>query len=104
MHDLLEIAFAQAEQRRAVHLGIAADIIMQPRLEGLAVAGDPGLVDLVFGVDEHRLGIPVIHLARQIVAAFQDQDPLARGGQPLRQRRSAGAAADDDQVVVEFRQ
>ncbi|RRQ83069.1 hypothetical protein CUR49_17575, partial [Enterococcus faecalis] len=39
-------------------------------------------------------------LARQVAAAFEDQDTLAGRRQRLRQRRAARAAADHDQVVV----
>ena len=51
-------------------------------------------------VDEHRLGIPVVHLPGQEVAPLEQQDLLARAGQGVGQRAAAGPAADDDDVVV----
>ncbi|WIG57181.1 MAG: hypothetical protein OJF61_002969 [Rhodanobacteraceae bacterium] len=58
--DFLEVALAQAEQRGAVHLGIAAHEIMQARMERLAGLVVPGFVRLVRVVDEDRLRAPVV--------------------------------------------
>ena len=95
-----EVALAKAQQRRAVDLGIAADVIVQPRVERLAVLSVPGLGGLVTAMHEDFARAPVRGLARQVVAPLEDQDPLAAGGEPLRQGAAPGAAADDDQVVV----
>ena len=100
MNHLAKVALAHPEQRRAIDLGVAADIVMQRRAEAVAVRVCPRLVGLVGAVDEHRLRVPVLFLARQIVAAFEDQDALAGRRQPLRQRGAAGAAADHDQVIM----
>ena len=101
--DLVEVALAQAEQGRAIDLGIAPDVAMQARLEGRAVAAVPGLVDLVAAVDEDGLGVPVGLLARQVGAALQDEDALASGGEAVRHGAAARAAADDDDVVMVLR-
>ena len=53
----------------------------------------------VAAVDEHVLCEPVLGLARQPVAALEQQDALARRRQPMYERAPAGAAADDDHVV-----
>ena len=98
--QLAEVAFAQAEQGGAIHFGIAADEIVQAGMKRAAVAAVPRFLRLVGGVDEDGLGIPVAPRARQIVAAFQHQDALARAGQAVRERGAAGPAADDDHVVV----
>src|SRR5215831_5858574 len=99
MRQFAEIAFAQAQQDGAVHLGIAADPVMDARLERLAVLVMPGLARLVAVLGEHGLRTPVFPLARQVIAAFEDQDALARRGE-LMGERAAGAAADDDHVVT----
>ena len=54
----------------------------------------------VLAVDEHRLGIPVVHLSGQEVAPFEQQDPLARRGQRVGQGAAPGTGPDDDHVVV----
>ena len=95
-----EIALAQPQQHRAVHLGIAADPIVDAGMERLAVFVVPGLVRLVAFAGEYRFAAPVLPLARQIIAAFEDQDPLAGGGEAVREGSASGAAADDDDVVT----
>src|SRR6185437_14481160 len=94
------VLFAQAEERAAVDLGVAADEIMQAGMEALPVATVPGFLGLIFGVDEHLLGAPVIVFALEVVAAFEEQDPLARRSEPQRQGPAACARADDDHVVA----
>ena len=100
MDDLVEIALAQPEQRRAINLGIAADEIVELRAEGAPPRVYPCLRGLVSAVDEDGLRAPVRFLARQIVAAFEDQDALSGRGKRLSQRSAAGAASDNDHVVV----
>lgn len=78
MADFAEIALAHAKERAAIDLGIPADIIMQARVETLAVPAVPGFLRLVGAVHEHRLGIPVGARARQVAAALDEQDALAR--------------------------
>ena len=51
-------------------------------------------------VDEDVLREPVLRLARQPVAALEQQDALARRGEVAGQRAAAGAGADDDHVVA----
>ena len=48
-----------------------------PGLERLAVGVVPGVLRDVLAVDEHRLGVPVVHLPGQEVAPLEEQDPLA---------------------------
>ena len=96
----LEILASQPDQRRAVDLGIAADVIVQAGMEGLAALVVPGLVRLVLAVDEDGLGIPIVRLAFEKVAALQHEDAFARGGEAARQRSPAGAAADHDHIIM----
>ena len=100
MPDLAEILPAQPEQRRAVHLGVAADVVMYPGMERRAVAVVPGLLGLVLRLNEYRGRIPVLPLARQIIAALQQQDALARRGEPVSQRATSRTTADDDEIVT----
>ena len=48
----------------------------------------------------HRFRIPVIGLAGEEIAAFEQQYPLARRRQRVSERASASAAADNDHVIV----
>src|SRR6516225_8917492 len=99
MRQFAEIAFAPAQQDGAVHLGVAADPIVDAWLERLAVLVMPGLARLVAVLGEHGLRTPVFPLTRQVIAAFEDQDALARRGEAISKRAAAGAAADDDHIV-----
>ena len=96
----VEVALAQAEQGGAIHLGVAADVVVQARMERLALGAVPGLGGLVLAIDEHRLAAPVLLLARQIVAALDQQDAPAGGRQAMGERCAAGAGADDNKVIV----
>ena len=50
-------------------------------------------------VDEHVLREPVLRLARQPVAALEQEDPLARGREVAGDGAAARAGSDDDHVV-----
>jgi hypothetical protein len=98
--QLSEILAAHPEQHRAVELGIAADKVVLARLKFVAFAAQPVLGIVVPALDKDLLGISILLLAVQITAAFQDQDPLTRGGQPVGEGAPACAAADDNHVVL----
>src|SRR6185503_12116210 len=95
-----EILPAKAEERCAIEFRVAANIVVSVRMERLAFLVVPvffGLV-LAFEVDHRR--IPVCFLARNKVAALQNQNPFSRRGKPICQRASSGAAANDNDVVL----
>lgn len=98
--ELLQIPRSQAVQRRAVQLGGAADVVVDLRLEGLAVGVVPGVFRDVASLGEHRVRAPVLGLAGQEVAPFQQQDALAAGRERVGQRPAARSGADHDHVVV----
>ena len=98
--DLAEIPLAQPQEDGAVELRIAPDVVVDARMERLAVLVVPSLPGLVLVVDEHGLAVPVVLLARQVAAPFQQQDSLAGRGQLVSKRATASAGADDDDVVV----
>jgi hypothetical protein len=101
--DLLEVALAKAEHRRAVELGLAADVVVDPGLEALAALVVPGLLGNVAVLDEDLVRVPVLDLAGQPAASLEDQDPLPRRRQVPGEGAAAGAAADDDDVEVQVR-
>jgi hypothetical protein len=55
---------------------------------------------LVLAVDKDSLRAPIRFLARQIVAAFEDQDALSGRGKRMGERSAAGAASNDDHIVM----
>ena len=101
--ELLEVLLPQAVERGAVELRRAAHEVVDLRLERLALVVVPGVLRDVAVVDEHVLGKPVLRLAREPVAALQQQDPLARRRQVPCERAAAGTGSDDDHVVVSHR-
>ena len=60
----------------------------------------PGVLGHVAVVDEDVVRGPVRRLAREPVAALQQEDPLPRGGEVTGERAAAGARPDDDHVVA----
>ena len=101
--QLAEVVLAQAIERRAVELRRAADAVVHLRLERVAVVVVPGVGRDVAAVDEDVGGRPVLRLARQPVAALEQEDALARRGQAVHERSAARTAADHDDVVVAHR-
>src|SRR5262252_3797482 len=98
--DLAEILLAHAEEDRSVELCVPADEVLLVRPEGIAVLVVPDLAGQVAVVDEDLAAVPVFWLARQVAAALQQQDPLAGRRQLVCERATAGARADDNDVVV----
>ena len=98
--QLAEVLRAQPEQRRAVELRVAADVVVGLGRELVAVLVVPELGSPIPALDEHRRRAPVLPFTREVVAAFQEQHALARRCQPMRQRAAAGPGADDDHVIV----
>ena len=87
-------------QGGAVELRLAAHVVVDARRERLALVVVPGVLGDVAVLDEDLVGVPVLDLARQPVAALEEEDPEARRGEVPGERPAAGAAADDDDVVV----
>ena len=99
MLELAEVLLAEAVERRPVELGRPADEVVDLRLERRVLLVVPGVLGHVAVVDEDVVGGPVRRLAREPVAALEEEDLLAGGSQVPRERAAAGAGADDDDVV-----
>ena len=95
-----EILFAQTEQSSAVKLRVAAHVIVGVRVEILAVLVKPGLLGVVVAVHVDDLGVPVCLLARNVVAALENQDPLSGRRQVVGERSATRTGSDDDYVVA----
>jgi len=65
-----------------------------------AVGVGPGFLSLVAAVDEDDLRVPVVAATGQVVAALDEEDALAGGGEALGEGGAAGSGADDDDVVM----
>src|SRR5665213_681105 len=100
MLHFLKIAFPQAEERRAIHLRIAADPVGGLRMEGLALAILPDFVRMVAVLKKDCLGVPILFLLRQKSAAFKDENTLPARSEPLGESAAARARPDDDDVVM----
>ena len=98
--ELAEVLRTQPEQRRTVELGVAADVVVHLRGELVAVPVEPELRCAVRALDEHRGGVPVVALARQVVPAFEQQDSLAGRSDAVGERAAARPRTDDDHVVM----
>jgi hypothetical protein len=102
MLDAAEVLLAQAIERGAVHLSGTAHIVIRARLVALSLGIAPDIGGDVAALLEDFLRIPVLGLALEPTAAFQDQNAPARGCEMMRQGAAAGTAADDDNVIVGF--
>ena len=100
MLQLAEVLLAKPVQGGAVHLRRSTDEVVDTGLEGLAARVVPRVRRDVAVVHEHVLVRPVLRLARQPVAALEEQDALARRREVACERAAARAAADDDDVVA----
>ena len=97
--ELPEVLLPESIEGGAVELGLAADVVVDPGLEALALVVVPRVLRHVTVLDEDLAGVPVLDLARQPVAAFEQEDPLPGWGEVPGKRAAAGSGADDDHVV-----
>src|SRR5690349_18180280 len=95
-----EIFFAQAEQRGAVKLGVAADVVVGVGMQIFAVFIKPGFFGVVVGVHVHELRIPVRLFARNVVATLENENPLSRRSQVIGEGSTTRAGSDNDYVVA----
>src|SRR5690349_6670589 len=100
MPNLTEVFFTQSKERSAVELRVTANEIIRVRVQLFAFAIAPRLFRVVSRFEVYGARAPVVLLAWNIVAAFQDQDLLARGREFVGQRAATRARADDDYDVV----
>src|SRR5258707_5176331 len=97
--DLAEVGWPQPVEGGTVHLRRAAYEVVHLRLERIAVGVVPGVGGYGPAVDEDGVRVPVRELARQEVAALEEQDLLSRPREGVGERSAAGTAAHDDDVV-----
>ena len=100
MAQLAKILRAHAQKRRPIDLGIAADIIMDARMERLAVFIKPCFLGRVFAIGKNRAGIPVVFFLGKKRTAFQDQYAFAGRRQGMGQGTAPGACTDNNNIVM----
>src|SRR5215470_2817822 len=96
--NLPEVFFPQAEKRRSIELGVPTNVIVRMRMEVLAVLIEPRLLGVVVTLHVDQLRVPVGFLARNVIAALEDKDSLARRCKMIRQGASPGTGSNDDHV------
>ena len=95
-----KVAFAEAREGCAIHLGIATHKVIRAWSKGLAgVIIKPNIACLVALLCDDRLGLPVLRLLRQKIATLQEQHLHAAIAQRIGQRPAARAATDNNEVV-----
>ena len=97
--QLTEILLTEAVERRAVELRVAANEVVDLRLERLPFGVIPGVLGYVLVVDEDVLREPVGGFAGEPVAPLEQQDPLPGRCQMAREGAAACPGSDDDDVV-----
>src|SRR5438552_18614203 len=83
-----------------LELGVPADVVVGAGMELLAVLVAPRFLDVVATVDDDAVRIPVLALARHVVAALEDQDLLPGRRQSVRERAATRSGPDDDHVIL----
>src|SRR6266536_45975 len=97
--NFTKIRFAQAKHRRAEHLGVAADPVVNHGVERLTVVVHC-LLRIIAFFPVKGLCLPVFALARKIIAAFQKKNLLASGGKSVSHGAAACSRTDDDDVIL----
>ena len=95
-----EILRAVADQHRAIHLGVAADVIVIAGIERLAGGVEPGLLRPEHAALVDRPIVAGFRPVEQPLAALEDDDAGPRRGEPGGQGSAAHAGADDDDVGI----
>src|SRR5262245_15962935 len=98
MLDLPEVLPAEAEERGAVELRVAAHPVVRVRMELATLGVPPHFFGGVLSFQVHRLRAPVVFLTRHVVAPLYHQDSFARRRKPMRQRATTCSSPDDDDV------
>src|SRR5678815_1186786 len=100
MSNLTEVFFSQTDESSAVKLCVTTIEIIRVRMKFLAFVVAPRFFRVVFRFEIYGARAPVVLLTRNVIAALEEKDLLARGREAVGQRASARARADDDYVVV----
>src|SRR5215469_10218998 len=97
--DFTKICFAQAKHRRAKHLGITADPVINHWVEGLTIVIYRLLRMIAFFL-VNGVCLPVFALTREIIAALQKKNLLASWGKSIGHCAATCSRPDDDDVIL----
>src|SRR5437867_9402035 len=100
MVDLAEVLFAKTEERGAVKLGVATDVVIRVRMERFTILVLPHFFGVIFRFDVDRPRAPVVLFAPNVVAPLEQQDLFAGWGEVIGESPAPRASADDDHVVM----
>src|SRR5882672_2773990 len=100
MFDLAEIFLAKTEQRCAVKFCVAANVVVCVRMEFFAFFVAPEFLGVVSTVQVDGLRVPVGLLARDVAAAFDQQNSLARRCQSVGESAATCSGPDNNDVIV----
>src|SRR5947207_15191574 len=100
MFELAKILLAQAKERGAVELGIAADVIVGVRVERLAVLVEPALLSVVARLHVDGERAPILRLAADVITALDQENSLARRREAVSERPASRAGPNDDDVKM----
>src|SRR6516164_11099001 len=75
--DGAEILAPKPEERRAKEFCIAADAVVSVRVKRIAVPVLPDFFGLILTLNVYGLCAPIVLLARHVVTALQQENPLA---------------------------
>ena len=100
MFALFKVTFAKTHQHAAIKGRVSADPIMRIGCKFLIVLVEPFLICAIFAVNEHRRRVPIVRLARKMLAAFQNENALTGISQSLRNGRPACARTNHDQIIM----
>lgn len=100
MLDFFEIFFSEPKERGAIEFGVAADVVMGSRFEGVSLFIDPFLAAVVFAFEEDFSGISIRFFTGQKAASFDDEDFSSRAGQLVGESASSSAAPQNHRIVA----
>ena len=98
--DDAEVFGAEAEERGAVDLGLAADEVGLLGVEVVVVLVEPDVFGVVAVVEEDGGGVPVEFFLGEKRAALENENALAGLGEMEGEGSAAGSGSDDDGVVL----
>ena len=98
MLQCAKISLAQTGQGRAVHLRVAADVIVHPWAKAAAIRRLPHFGRFITPLVKDSRRLPVLRFLGQIVTPFQQQDARALVAQPKGQRPTTHSTADNNDV------
>src|SRR5215813_7948515 len=100
MANLTKVFFAQTKESSAVELRVTTNEIIGVRMKFPTFAVSPRLFRVVFSFEVYSAGAPIVFFTRNVIAALEKNNLLARRREAVSKCASACTRADDDYVVM----